>query len=693
MFLKKVYNNIKLKNSILILIVFLTSCQSQWNNPYPKDDPNIKSLYTGFSSRPRYLDPAKSYSSDEWLFIQSIYETPLQYHYLKRPYTLEPNILTKMPTKRIDNNGNTIYKLNIKKGVYYQPHPAFVEENLTLSNKELSNINTINDFKKIATRELTAQDFIYQIKRLANPKLHSPIYSLMAKTILGLKEYRKKITNIAKKNKNKFIDLDSENISGVKYIDKYTYEITIKGINPQFLYWLATPFFTAIPKEADYFYNQQGLIKKNIVLDWSPIGTGPFMLTVNNPNKEMIMVKNPNFRDEYYPNKGNLQDKKSGLLKDSNKKIPFLDKIYFKLEKESIPYWQKFLQGYYDRSGISSDNFDQVIDVDDKGFLKLSKNMLNRNIYMLTSKSTSIYYIGFNMLDDIVGGYNIKKQKLRQAINIAINTEEFISIFANGRAEVAHSPIPSGIFGNTGKYNNTTHKKEGNVVIRKSIDKAKLLLEQAGYKNGIDPKTNKPLVLFFDTTATGPESQARLQWLRKQFSKLNINIIFRATNYNRYQEKFKKANIQIFEYGWNADYPDPENFLFLFYGGNQKLKYGGANYTNYDNSKFNKLFNKVKNMLNTDKRLEIIEKMVAIWQKDSPLVFIYTPTGFGLYHSWLKNIKPNQMTKNVLKYYDIDTKTRNIYKQKYNKIAIIPLGIFILFLCFIFYKLLRRNEN
>jgi ABC-type dipeptide transport system, periplasmic component len=243
--------------------------------------------------------------------------------------------------------------------------------------------------------------------------------------------------------------------------------------------------------------------------------------------------------------------------------------VHFLLEKETAPYWNKFLQGYYDKSGISSDNFDQAIEVKSKGQTVLAPRMSGKNIRLLTSNSTSVYYTAFNMLDKTVGGYTASTQKLRQAISIAINEEEYISIFRNGRGSAAHGPIPAGIFGAAQDYNPFVYDS---LDKRKDISKAKDLMIQAGYSKGIDPVTNKPLVLYFDTTASGAEDQPRLDWIRKQFKKIGIQLVVRSSSYNRLQDKMSKGQTQLFELGWNADYPDPENFLFYCMAKIPKLK-------------------------------------------------------------------------------------------------------------------------
>jgi ABC-type transport system substrate-binding protein len=97
------------------------------------------------------------------------------------------------------------------------------------------------------------------------------------------------------------------------------------------------------------------------------------------------------------------------------------------------------------------------------------------------------------------------------------------------------------------------------------IADAKKLLGAEGYPDGRDAQTGKPLVLYLDTVARGPGDKARLDWWRKQFAHLSIQLEVRETDWNRFREKLRKGSEQIFILGWNADYPDPENFMFLLY--------------------------------------------------------------------------------------------------------------------------------
>lgn len=689
---------------VFLLIMALTGCSdAMWNNPYPSEDAGKNILYNAFAERPKHLDPVQSYSSNEILFTAQIYQPPLQYHYLKRPFTLIPQTVDIMPMVHYyDETGNrlpaesdpaaiaySVYEISLERGIYYQPHPAFARDDLdaflyhNLTQKELQDIFKLADFSEQGTRELLAEDYIYQIKRLAHPRLHSPIFGLMAEYIIGLKEYAEVLRKeTAALSKEGYLDLRKFPLEGVEVVDTHTYRIKIKGKYPQFIYWLAMPFFAPIPWEADRFYSQAGMAEKNITLDWYPVGTGPYMLTENDPNRVMILERNPHFAGEYYPTEGMPDDVESGLLKDAGKPIPFIDKVVFSRERESIPRWNKFLQGYYDASGISSDSFDQAVQLTGQGEATVTEAMKAQGIRLETAVAPSTYYMGFNMLDPVVGGHTEQEKasarKLRQAISIAVDYEEYVSIFANGRGIPAQGPIPPGITGyREGKegINPLVYRWQDGKAQRRPIEEAKALLAEAGYPNGIDRKTGTPLVLYFDVTARSVDDKSMLDWMRKQFRKIDIQLVVRSTDYNRFQDKIRKGNAQIFEWGWNADYPDPENFLFLLYGPQRKMgNHSGNNAANYDNPEYNRLFEQMEKMEDSQEREQIIDRMVAILREDAPWLWGFHPMDYALYHAWFQNVKPNKQSYNNMKYLRIDPVLREQKRREWNQPVIWPMG-------------------
>ncbi|MGR9046042.1 MAG: ABC transporter substrate-binding protein [Gammaproteobacteria bacterium] len=676
----------------MTISVLLCACDdSPLNNPYSKVESGLAVLYSSFSERPKHLDPAVAYSANEYTFIGQIYEPPFQYHYLKRPYQLAPLTAVKMPEvdyfdssgKKLPDNAQdfeiafTEYRIEIKPGIHYQPHPAFAKNKAGeflyhhLMAEQLADIKRLSDFGSIGTRELTSDDYVFQIKRLASPKVQSPIAELMKHYIVGFSEFYQQAAGMGPEQ------IKALPMEGVVPLGRYRYKIKIKGKYPQFIFWLAMPFFAPIPWEADVFYDQQGLKDQNITLDWYPVGTGAYLLEENNPNRRMVMIKNPNFHFEAYPSEGEPGDLEAGLLKDAGKPLPFIDKVIFTLEKETIPYWNKFLQGYYDASGIASDSFDQAIQFSGAGEVGLTPSMKAKGIHLQKAVTTSIFYVGFNMLDATVGKGE-RARKLRQAIAIALDYEEFISIFMNGRGIPAQGLLPPGIFGYVeGKegINPYVYSWKNGQAVRKDISAARKLLKEAGYPGGVDPKTGQALILYFDTTSVSIDDRPRMNWFRKQFKKLGIKLVIRGTDYNRFQQKMRAGNAQIFMWGWNADYPDPENFFFLLYGPNAKVSHGGENAVNYQNSRYDRLFRQMRGMDNNARRLRIIQQLQQIVRHDAPWIFGLYPEDFSLFHGWYKNLKPNLMANNRLKYTRIDTKVRTEKRRQWNKPVLWPMGL------------------
>ncbi len=693
--------------AILILSVFLSGCGDKdqtLNNPYRAKDKHANIYYSAFAERPKTLDPARSYTSNETLFTSQIYEPPLQYHYLKRPYTLVPLTATQVPQPiYLDANGKvlpedapankiatSVYEIKIKPDIFYQPHPAFAKDERgnyvyhKLKIDDLAEIDTLSDFKRQGTRRLLAEDYVYQIKRLAHPELQSPIFGLMSKHIVGMQAYAQVLREYYDEQRKQhgedtYLDLRAYDLAGVEVVDANTYRIKIKGKYPQILYWLAMPFFAPIPWEADYFYSQPGMQANNISFDWFPVGTGPYMLSENNPNRRMVLSRNPNYHGDTYPTQGEEGDAAQGLLQRAGQSLPFIDSYVFSLEKETIPRWNKFLQGYYDQSAISSDSFEQSVKVGSDGQAHLTPEMRDKGIRLNTSTGTATYYYGFNMLDEVVGGNSARARLLRRAISIALDQEEYISIFLNGRGIPAQGPLPPGIFGyreGEAGANAQVYEWHNDKAQRKTLAQAKQLLAQAGYPDGRDAKTGEPLVLNYDTPASsGPDDKARLEWMRKQFDKLGIQLNVRATQYNRFQEKMRSGNAQIFSWGWLADYPDPENFLFLLYGPNGKVKFGGENASNYTNKKFDRLFEKMRSMPNGPQRQAVIDEMLELVRYDAPWVWGFHPQNFSLTHAWLSPTKPNEIANNTLKYLALAPKQRAKARALWNSPIFWPLGV------------------
>lgn len=709
------------------------------NEPHPPAEVRSNVLFTSFTEAPKYFDPVTSYSNNETPWTYQIFEPLLQYHYLKRPYQLEGRTAIEVPEpvyrdaegRRLpddapaDQVASAVYTFRLKPGILFQPHPAFARDKdgryhyHDLAPGQIAHKNTPADFPldgaAVTTRELTADDYVYQIKRLASPYVPTPsrIFDLMAQHIVGLRALRERLTaersaELAGRPPSEtwlpWRDLREVPLEGARALDDHTLEIRLNGKYPQFKYWLAMTFFAPVAWEADKFFAQRGMAERGMTMNAWPVGTGAYMLAEQGPTR-YVMVRNPNYRGEPYPSEGSEADRKAGLLADAGQPTPFIDKVVTTLEKERNTRDTKFLQGYYDVPDIERNDQGTTLDREVKDGTGRAELIRERDIHIPVFVEANSWYMGFNMLDPVVGKGRTAEEderhrKLRQAISIATDWEDYTTVFVDiyGAAQTAMGPVPPTLFGyrdGEAGINPVTHRWVDGRAERRSLDEAKKLLAEAGYPDGRDAVTGRPLVLYYDSNGVGPAYQSRLDWQVKQAKKLGIQLEIRAADYNRFQERMLKGAHQIFFWGWLADYPDPENFLFLLYGPQSRAKSQGENDANYENPEYDRLFERMRDLPDGPERQALIDRMVRIVQDDAPWMFGIFPAGTYLRQGWVHNYKPSHLIKNSIQYLRVDYATRWDKVQAWNQPRWWPLAPFALLLAppiVIGWRILRRRE-
>src|SRR5262249_32244296 len=136
-------------------------------------------------------------------------------------------------------------------------------------------------------RELVAADYVYQLKRVADPRWKSPLWpTIEAAKVIGLAELRKEVTGGAK------FDYERE-IEGVRTLDRYTFQIRLRDPNPRFHFNMtdARPF-GGVAREVVEAYPDEMMAH--------PVGTGPYRLVHWTRASRMVLERNPGFRDEFY---------------------------------------------------------------------------------------------------------------------------------------------------------------------------------------------------------------------------------------------------------------------------------------------------------------------------------------------------------------------------------------------------------
>jgi ABC-type transport system substrate-binding protein len=698
--------------SVLATAALATACN---NNPWPDNAASANTLYSAvIENSPRHLDPTASYWSNDTPYTYQIYEPLYGYHYLKRPFQLVPKTAAAVVQPRyLDKDGKpladdapadqvaeSVYDVPIKKGIRYQPHPAFAADDKgayryhAMKPGDLGERRTPLQFEHQGTRELVADDFVYALKRHATTRITAPIFSTFAEYVVGLKEYGDLIKNedtalrkgLDPASQDKpFLDFRQWPLAGASAPEKHLLRIRIKGKYPQWSYWMQMTFLAPVPWEADAFYAQPGMAEVGLTLDTWPVGTGAYMMTEFIKDRRHTLSRNPNYRGEPYPCEGMPGDQEAGLLKDCGKTMPFIDHMVSVIEREAVPQRGKFRQGFYDIEVFERPDtgMDYLVGMQDSE--EVRAEYLAKGFRLEKGSDVNSYFIGFNMLDPLVGdGDNAtskeRNKKLRQAISIAIDWEEYSKVFPKKAGATAQSPLPPGIFGSREGtpegVNPITHVWKNGQAVRRPIDEAKQLMVAAGYPGGRDAKTGKPLVLNYDVyfPAT-PERKPEIDWVVRQFAKIDVQLEVRATDNSQFQDKVRKGKYQVFWLGWNADYPDAENFLFLLYSKSGKTKYDGENTSNYESAAFDAAFERMKALQDGPEKQKLIDEMHRIVREDAPWTMGFYPFASAAHQRWVHNYKPAILVRDQGRYLRLDVADRVAQTQAWNKPVWWPLGL------------------
>jgi len=166
-----------------------------------------------------------------------------------------------------------------------------------------------------------------------------------------------------------------------------------------------------------------------------------------------------------------------------------------------------------------------------------------------------------------------------------------------------------------------------------------------------------------------------MNWIDRAFSRIGVQVEFRPADWNRTREKLLTGNTQIFSHGWLADYPDPENFLFLLYGPESPLlcNCDGANNASYERPEYDALFEAMRVEPPGPARDAMVERMVELYREDAVWLFAYYPKDAYLNNAWVHNTKRHGISKNTLKYLRIDPALRIAKRREWNQPVTWPL--------------------
>lgn len=590
-----------LKN--VALLVGLLGLLSSFSSCTKGKKVDEKVLNLAIIAKVKGLDPIYGndrYASNE---VSRVYEGLLQYHYLKRPFTLVPNLAESMP--EVSEDGLT-YTFKVKKGVMFHDDKAFPNGK---------------------GRELVAEDFVYSIKRLADPKLQGLGFWLLDGKVAGLNEWRSKYSELPKVNYD-------EEVEGLRALDKHTLQFKLIKPFPQFLYALAMSFTFAVPKEAVEYYGQEFLNH--------PVGTGAYILPKFEQTNKIVYTKNPNYRKKTYPTEAAEEFRKLGYLDDAGKELPLVDKVVVQIMTEDQPRWLNFQKGNLDFIAVPKDNFDSAISPNKD----VSDSLKKKGINLMITPSLDVTYTGFNHDMEI-----FKNVNLRRAMMLAYDVSKSNELFYNNTALPAQSIVPPGIKGFIEGYKNP-YRGYGS---KEDIERAKDLLAKAGFPEG----KGLPEITY-DAPASTTSRQIG-EFFKKQMSQIGVNIKVVTSPWPEFQQKITNRKFMLYGIAWSADYPDAENFLQLLYGPNHSP---GANGSNYNNPEFNEIFKQAAVMQDSPERTALYEKLYKMAAEEVPLIFGVHRQSYALIQGWLKNYMYTDFEAGRAKYLNIDLEKKKELMKK-----------------------------
>lgn len=531
------------------------------------------------------MDPIKAESAGANRAVALAYETLLEYDYFARPYFLKPYLLKEMP--EVDASGK-IYRCTLRDDVFFGPSKYLGK------NGELG------------TRAVTADDVVYSLKRLADAKLASPGYWTISGKILGIDEFHK--ASISTEIPTDY----SAEIAGLRVINEKQFEIELVKPSTEFLWILAMPYTAVVPRD----------VAERLGSDFGTVecGSGPYQLSSWQRNYSMIFKRRPNrseARDGFTP-------------EESANGIKSFEEIHFFVMDDASTRWLSFLADGLDiNQEISRDNWDAVI-APGGG---LSEEMKSRGVRLASKDSMMVSYIAFNMDDGVVG----KNKLLRQAMTCAFDAEAWIGL-NKGRVAFADGPVPP----------NVEARLEEPNPLKYNLERARALLEEAGYKDGIDPATGRPLQLTLDLGRTDQETRESAELIASFMQHIGIELKLQFNNWPLFLKKISRRESQLFMVAWLADYPDALNFLQLFYSDNASP---GPNRCNYSNPEYDKLYEAAYVERNPKVRGEYIREMQRIIREDAPWIFIHYGRDNILLKPNLENVIPHDFPYGLEKHW------------------------------------------
>jgi ABC-type transport system substrate-binding protein len=554
------------------------------------------------------FDPAFASDAASDSVIANVFDAMLDYDYLVRPVKLVPRALEAMPV--VEDDGRT-YLCRVRKGVFFTPDPAF----------------------RGRRRELTAGDFAYGFKRVLDPAVKSPWLWMIDHKLAGADAARERAAKTGR------FDYDAP-IAGLEVVDRYTLRIRLTEPDLRFAYVLAVQNMAAQAREVVEAYGAD--------IGAHPVGTGPFRLGDYRRSNRIVLEANPEFRAWTYEPAGPIpaaSQPVAAALK--GRRLPLVDRVEINVIEEGQARWLAFLRRELDFLDILPVEFTGEA-LDDAGRVK--PGLAAQGIVHDVLLRPNSWWVYFNMEDPVVGGYTPERIALRRAIGMGYDNATGIRVLLKGRAAPAYGPIPPDIAGF-----DPALKTDAQLYDPAT---ARALLDRFGYKDRDgdgyrEAPDGKPLVI---ERWSAPNSLAREgdELWRKNMEAIGIRMVFKKDRVPELRKMARLGKIPMRSDGWNADYPDAENFMQLLYGPS-----GPENNARFNLPAFNTLYERARTLPDGPERTRLFDRMTELVIAYAPWRMTYHALEDSVRHAWVRNYVLHPMRSEVWAYLDVGERPRN----------------------------------
>jgi peptide/nickel transport system substrate-binding protein len=383
-----------------------------------------------------------------------------------------------------------------------------------------------------------------------------------------------------------------------------TFVVKLENPFSPFLTLLSMQYCSVVPFEAVEYFGDN--FRKN------PVGTGPFYLKLWEEDAKMVLLRNP----KYFEKVGTVS-------------LPYLDAVNYSFLVDKQSEFLTFILGKLDYfSGIEAGFKDEILtetgEINEKYKHKIN---LQRNAYLNTE------YIGITFDTNLqhVKESPLRHLKFRQALNYAIDREKLLRYLRNNIGTPGNGGILPSVYSPENQNYGYTYNKQ----------KAEQLLIEL--KNELNVDHFPSIVLV-----ASAQSLDLMKFVQHQLAEIDLQINIELMQWAALKEVVANTRSVFFRASWIADYPDPENYLSLFYSAN--FAPSGPNYTHYSNPIFDSLYNLSIEMESSAEKQTVYRAMDSILMTDAVIIPLYYDEVLRFTQKNIKNIPPNPMNLLNLKF-------------------------------------------